>query len=158
MADAEDDPELSAFNRTPSSSWPLGGASEDDTTASEPASPSAKRPVSIGKSTFAHIEEDPEADIARCVGAACSFQSGIRAGRSDDTLQESEVEMIFEPQYDGGYTVYAPELPGLVTKGETLEQATVSATEALELYAKNMRDHGKPIRQNVLRRKFRVPV
>ncbi|MGI8491271.1 MAG: type II toxin-antitoxin system HicB family antitoxin [Acidimicrobiales bacterium] len=29
-----------------------------------------------------------------------------------------EVEFIFDPQQDGGYHVYAPDLPGLHTQGE----------------------------------------
>ena len=39
----------------------------------------------------------------------------------------SEIEFIFEPQEEGGYYVYAPDLPGLHTQGETLEEARASA-------------------------------
>ena len=40
-----------------------------------------------------------------------------------------EVEFVFEPQDEGGYHAYAPELPGLHTQGDTLEEATDNARE-----------------------------
>jgi hypothetical protein len=43
-----------------------------------------------------------------------------------------EIEFVFEPQDEGGYHVYAPDLPGLHTQGETLEEATENAREALD--------------------------
>lgn len=45
-----------------------------------------------------------------------------------------EVEFVFEPQLEGGYHAYAPELPGLHTQGDSLEEATANAEEALALY------------------------
>ena len=45
-----------------------------------------------------------------------------------------EVEFVFQPEPEGGYHAYAPELPGLHTQGEDLEEATVNAKEALALY------------------------
>jgi predicted RNase H-like HicB family nuclease len=44
------------------------------------------------------------------------------------------VDFVFEPQEQGGYHVYAPELPGLHTQGDSLEEATKNARQALELY------------------------
>jgi predicted RNase H-like HicB family nuclease len=44
-----------------------------------------------------------------------------------------EIEFVFEPQAEGGYHVYAPDLPGLDTQGDTLDEATANAQEALEL-------------------------
>ena len=57
-----------------------------------------------------------------------------------------EIEFIFEPQEEGGYHVYAPELPGRHTQGDTLEEATESAREALELYVEGLREDGAPWR------------
>lgn len=31
--------------------------------------------------------------------------------------------VIFEPQPEGGYTVYVPALPGCISEGDTLEEA-----------------------------------
>jgi len=42
-----------------------------------------------------------------------------------------EVEFVFEPQQEGGYHVYAPEMPGLHTEGDDLEEATENAREDL---------------------------
>lgn len=69
----------------------------------------------------------------------------------------SEVEFIFEPQAEGGYHVYAPELPGLHTQGDDLEQATESAREALELYVEGLREDGRPLEMGVLRRSLPLP-
>lgn len=41
--------------------------------------------------------------------------------------EQREIEFVFEPQPEGGYYVYAPELPGLHTQGEDLDDATDNA-------------------------------
>jgi predicted RNase H-like HicB family nuclease len=48
--------------------------------------------------------------------------------------QPREIELVFAPQEEGGYHVYAPDLPGLHTQGDTFEEATANAQEALQLY------------------------
>ena len=42
------------------------------------------------------------------------------AGTLGDVESAREVEFVFEPQDEGGYHVYAPELPGLHTQGDSL--------------------------------------
>jgi predicted RNase H-like HicB family nuclease len=37
------------------------------------------------------------------------------------------VELVFEPQDDGGYHLYAPDLPGLHTHGDSLVDASENA-------------------------------
>lgn len=44
-----------------------------------------------------------------------------------------EVEVVLAPQEGGGYHVYAPELPGLHTQGDTLDEATANAKQAIAL-------------------------
>lgn len=39
--------------------------------------------------------------------------------------------MLFEPAEEGGYVVTCPALPGLVTEGDTLEEARRMAGDAL---------------------------
>ena len=39
---------------------------------------------------------------------------------------------VFQPEPEGGYTVTCPALPGLVTYGETLDEARVMARDAME--------------------------
>ena len=52
-----------------------------------------------------------------------------------------EIEFVFEPQQEGGYHVYAPDLPGLHTQGDSLDDATDNACEALELYVEALREN-----------------
>jgi predicted RNase H-like HicB family nuclease len=68
-----------------------------------------------------------------------------------------EVELVFEPQEEGGYHVYAPDLPGLHTQGEDLAEATRNAEEALALYVEQLRSEGRPIAAGVVRRKIPIP-
>ena len=48
--------------------------------------------------------------------------------------QADEIEFVFEPQEEGGYHVSSPDLPGLHTQGDTLEDAKANAREALAVY------------------------
>ncbi len=65
--------------------------------------------------------------------------------------QPREIELVFAPQEEGGYHVYAPDLPGLHTQGDTLGEATVNAEEALELYVEGLREEGRRLDADQLR-------
>jgi len=69
----------------------------------------------------------------------------------------SDIEFIFEPEPDGGYHAYAPELPGLHTEGDDLDEAVANAEEALALYIEGLREEGRPLDMGVVRRKLRLP-
>jgi predicted RNase H-like HicB family nuclease len=71
--------------------------------------------------------------------------------------ERQQVELIFEPQDEGGFTVYSPELPGLLTEGDDLKSAERNAQEALELYVESMRDRGQPLGRDIVRRVVTVP-
>ena len=71
--------------------------------------------------------------------------------------QLAEIEFVFEPQEEGGYYVYAPDLPGLHTQGDSLEEATANAEEALALYVEGAREEGRPIGAGVVRRTLPIP-
>jgi len=45
-----------------------------------------------------------------------------------------KLDVVFEKQSDGGYTVYVPAFPGCISEGETKEEALNNIFEALELY------------------------
>jgi predicted RNase H-like HicB family nuclease len=68
-----------------------------------------------------------------------------------------EIEFVFEPQEEGGYYVYAPDLPGLHTQGESLDDATESAREALALYVEGLREDGRSVDTGVIRRVLAIP-
>jgi predicted RNase H-like HicB family nuclease len=70
-----------------------------------------------------------------------------------DTL---EFEFVFEPQEEGGYYVYAPDLPGLHTQGDGLDEATENASEALALYIEGLREDGLRIPTGVVRRRLTI--
>jgi predicted RNase H-like HicB family nuclease len=71
--------------------------------------------------------------------------------------EHTDIELIFEPQDAGGYHVYAPELPGLHTQGDDLEDAVANAEEALALYVEGLREDGESLEFGVIRRRFPLP-
>jgi predicted RNase H-like HicB family nuclease len=52
---------------------------------------------------------------------------------------------VFDPAPEGGYVVTFPALPGLVTEGETLEEARSMATDALRCYLEGHLEDGLQI-------------
>jgi antitoxin HicB len=53
-----------------------------------------------------------------------------------------EYEIILEKQPDGGYTVYVPKLPDVITEGETKEEALKNVQEAISGYLKVINEMG----------------
>ena len=54
--------------------------------------------------------------------------------------------VVFEPDEEvGGYTVTCPALPGLVTEGDTLEEARDRAAGAIRCYLESLRKDGLPL-------------
>lgn len=51
-----------------------------------------------------------------------------------------EIELVFELQEEGGYHVYAHDLPGLHTQGDDLDGAMANAGEAVALYVEGLRE------------------
>ena len=49
------------------------------------------------------------------------------------------------PEQEGGYTVLVPLLPGCVSYGRTIEEATENAKEAIALHLENLAAHKQPI-------------
>lgn len=52
---------------------------------------------------------------------------------------------VFNPEPEGGYTVTCPALPGLVTYGETLDEARRIAFDAMDGLIEVMLERGEPI-------------
>src|SRR3954471_75851 len=50
--------------------------------------------------------------------------------------------VIMTPDETGGYVVTCPALPGLVTEGDTLEEARAMAADAIRVYLESLRDDG----------------
>ncbi|OJU82736.1 MAG: hypothetical protein BGO11_13085 [Solirubrobacterales bacterium 70-9] len=71
---------------------------------------------------------------------------------------DQEIELIFEPQAEGGYSVYAPDLPGLHTQGEDMDDAFANAEEAVALYVEGLREDGESLDLGVIvRRRIKLP-
>ena len=59
--------------------------------------------------------------------------------------EEYTYTVLFEPAEQGGYVVTCPALPGLVTEGDTLEEARVMAVDAIRAYLESLRKDRQPI-------------
>jgi predicted RNase H-like HicB family nuclease len=68
-----------------------------------------------------------------------------------------EIELVFEPQEEGGFYVYAPDLPGLHTQGDDMDDAMANATEAVALYVEGLREDGGSLDSGVIRRRIPLP-
>jgi predicted RNase H-like HicB family nuclease len=68
-----------------------------------------------------------------------------------------EIELVFEPEEEGGYHVYAPDLPGLHTQGDDFDDAMANASEAVALYVEGLREDGESLDTGVIRRKIPLP-
>ena len=53
--------------------------------------------------------------------------------------------VIMTPDETGGYVVTCPALPGLVTEGDTLEEARAMAADAIRGYLESLQEDGEPI-------------
>ena len=58
---------------------------------------------------------------------------------------ESSYQINLIPDEEGGYTVVVPLLPGCISYGATVEEATANAREAIELHLENLAAHKEPI-------------
>jgi predicted RNase H-like HicB family nuclease len=59
------------------------------------------------------------------------------------TTTELTYTIVLEPdEEDGGYTVTCPALPGLVTHGDTVEEARAMAADAIQGYLESLRKDG----------------
>jgi len=45
-----------------------------------------------------------------------------------------KLKIVLETSDEGGYTVYAPSLPGCISEGQTKKEALANIKEAIELY------------------------
>lgn len=70
---------------------------------------------------------------------------------------EQEIEFVLEPQDEGGYHVYSPDLPGLHTQGADMDEAMTNANEAVALYVDGLREDGTSLDMGIVRRKISLP-
>ncbi len=56
-----------------------------------------------------------------------------------------KVPLVFESQPEGGFTVTSPLLPGLVTEGDTMEEALANVGDAMAALVEAYEDLGRPL-------------
>jgi antitoxin HicB len=60
-------------------------------------------------------------------------------------VTEHSYTVLFEPAEEGGYVAFCPALPGLITEGDTYEEARSRVKEAIEGYLESLQKDGLPI-------------
>ena len=60
-------------------------------------------------------------------------------------MAEYSYTVLFEPAEEGGFVVTCPALPGLVTEGDTLEEARAMAQDAIRVYLESLQKDHLPI-------------
>jgi len=67
------------------------------------------------------------------------------ARRETIAAKEYRYTAVFEPAEEGGYVVTVPALPGVVTEGDSLEEARAMAADAIRCYLESLQKDGLPI-------------
>ncbi len=67
------------------------------------------------------------------------------ARRETIAAKEYRYTAVFEPAEEGGYVVTVPALPGVVTEGDTFEEARAMAVDAIRCYLESLQKDGLPI-------------
>ncbi len=60
-------------------------------------------------------------------------------------MPQYQYTAVFEPAQEDGYIVTVLALPGLVTQGDTLEEARVMVKDAIRGYLESLIKHGEEI-------------
>jgi predicted RNase H-like HicB family nuclease len=66
--------------------------------------------------------------------------------------------ILIEPNDPDGYLVTCAALPGLVTEGDTLDEAYEMAQDAIQPYLESLIAHGEPIPQDKITMPVRVTI
>ena len=60
-------------------------------------------------------------------------------------MPQYQYTAVFEPAPEGGFVVTVPALPGLVTEGDTIEEARAMVKDAIHSYLESLIKHGEEI-------------
>jgi len=66
--------------------------------------------------------------------------------------------ILVEPNDPDGYLVTCPALPGLVTQGDTLDEAYEMAKDAIQIYVESLIEDGEPVPQDRITMPVRVSI
>jgi len=73
-------------------------------------------------------------------------------------IGEYSFTVILEPNEPDGYLVTCPALPGLVTEGDTLDEAYAMARDAIQVYLESLIANGEAIPQDKITMPVRVKI
>ncbi len=62
-----------------------------------------------------------------------------------DTTNAPSYLIVIERADDGGYGAWAPDLPGCVALGDTIEDAEFQMREAIAFHLERLREQGEPV-------------
>jgi antitoxin HicB len=77
-------------------------------------------------------------------------------------MKDYNYTVIFEPLAEGGHMVIVPALPGVITYGETLEEARSMASDAIQCHCEGLLSDGeelpedKPFKPEPIKEKITV--
>ncbi len=71
---------------------------------------------------------------------------------------ERNFTISLHPQPEGGYTVFVPALPEVVTEGDTRDEALANARDAIELVLAMYRADGRDIPEDVAAETFSLTI
>jgi len=60
-------------------------------------------------------------------------------------VKNMRYRVVLEPQAEGGYTVFVPQLPDVVSEGETREEALNNVKDAIEGYLTVLKETNWPV-------------
>jgi predicted RNase H-like HicB family nuclease len=66
-----------------------------------------------------------------------------------------KVQVVLEPDEEGGYTTYVPSLPSCISEGETVEEALANIQGVMKLYLEPVEEE-MPFEQGVLIQELEV--
>jgi predicted RNase H-like HicB family nuclease len=69
--------------------------------------------------------------------------------QNEGSMSERRYTVLFEPAEEGGYVATCPALPGLVTEGDTLEEAREMVRDAIRGYLESLHKDGLPIPEDI---------
>lgn len=67
----------------------------------------------------------------------------------EERVKALDYTVLFEPMSEGGYVVVVPALPGVITYGDSLEEARVMAEDAIRCHCEGLLKDGEPLPEDI---------
>jgi len=103
---------------------------------------------------------DPAYELVRCEprgGGGCLVVRRLTGARTRAEARKDGAHRDPGIAARQTYHVYAPDLPGLHTQGDDLDEAIANAREAMALYVEGLLEDGRPLEMGIIRRRLPLP-